>query len=368
MAQDGAEDSGPGEAPALEPAPMLLAAEVFGAQPEARMLLVGDGNFSFAEALLRLEVAGCQLVATAYETEAELEAAGFRDVFERAERLRARGMAVGMGVDATNLTDTLPADVMGPFDVIVFQFPQHPERRKIHLQRQLLRGFFASAVGQLAPEGSIVVSLCRGQGGTPAEEEPRKTSDTWQVQDAAAELGLLLRLVQPCPTEELELLGYRSTGYRCRGLRPSNADNMQDKSFNWDGSLTHVFCRDSIGAVAAYALVWSHDVSLWEPDGFEEEHLQVALRAAVCGEGGDASDGVEVTLELMDQYCRPEDGKRARTYRLTVRAQRRAVSQAAWRRACEGVSKQFSDAADRAQSVSLGALAGGAETVGRASG
>jgi len=326
----------PGESCSASPAIAVGVAETFGLRSRARALLVGDGNFSFADALGKLGT-GCAIAATALETHEQLVEAELQDVVERIARLRTQGIAVGLGVDAMNLADSLPADIQGTFDVVIFQFPQHPERRKIHLQRQLLRGFFASASTHLAPEGSIVVSLCRGQGGTPAEEVPRKGADTWQVQEAAAEVGFILQQVRPCPVQELEVLGYQSTGFRNRGLRETNANVVQDRGFNYKGSLTHVFCRETSTAFAAFPLERRHDISFWEPEDFSEEQLQQALSQGV-------GPGVDLELEMLDQYCK-EDGRRARTYRVRMSTIRRALTLPAFRKICEAVRDSISASA-----------------------
>ncbi|CAK0885838.1 unnamed protein product [Prorocentrum cordatum] len=224
---------------------------------------------------------------------------------------------------------------LAPFDRVIFQFPQHPERRKIHRHRELLRRFFASVLPHVAEGGEVLVTLCGGQGGTPAEREPRKASDTWQVQDAAAEAGLVLAAVHAFPAAALASLGYSSTGYRGSGLRASNSGLHQDRPFCVDGGLTHAFRAEGAGAVAAFPLCWSHDVSFWARTGFEEADLLCALRHA--GGGGP----LEVTAELLDEYHRPEDFRAARTYRLSVCARDRAVSQKAWRHWCESARAEM---------------------------
>jgi len=72
------------------------------------------------------------------------------------------------------------------FDRIVWNFPQHPERKKIQFQRQLLHGFFQSAAPLLAPGGSVWLTLKGGQGGSGAEEvgfAGRPPGTTWQCQE-----------------------------------------------------------------------------------------------------------------------------------------------------------------------------------------
>merc|ERR1711879_931340 len=106
-------------------------------------------------------------------------------------------------------------------------------------------------------------------------------------------------------------LGYESTGFRGKGLHGTTAEVYQDRAFNSDGSLTHVFCRDCIGATAAYPLEWTHDISFWTLESFcEEERLKITSEA--CGLQ------VESALVLLDQYVSPKDGKREEACRTGV--------------------------------------------------
>lgn len=287
------------------------------------VLVVGDGNLSFATALSAdAAAAACnlRLLATAYEDAAAHAGAFGGDAAERTERLAAQGAQVAYGVDATRLACTLPEGSRGPFARIIFQFPQHPDRHKIHRHRELLIAFFASAVGVLELGGEIVVSLCKGQGGTPAELGRRRVKDTYQVQDAAAAAGLVLRAVRPCPVDELLALGYSCTGFRAHErVATSRAAVQLDRPFHLDGSLTHVFCREGAGRVAIHPLVWHHDVSFWISGGYREAAFEAICRE-VCGEG------IAASLELLDEYDNPKDGRKARTYRIQMAAESRALS------------------------------------------
>lgn len=53
--------------------------------------------------------------------------------------------------------------------------------------RQLVQKFMEGAVHLLAAEGEVHVALCKGQGGTPAEESVRKWADHWQIVPCAGE-------------------------------------------------------------------------------------------------------------------------------------------------------------------------------------
>eukprot|EP00439_Symbiodinium_sp_Y106_P023672 s736_g2.t3 len=223
---------------------------LFGLKPNSKVLLVGEGNLSFASALAALKT-GAQVTATTYETEEE-HRQRFAGSSERCEALRDVGMAVAHAVDATNLAATLPTDIPRPFDRIIFQFPQHPSRSKIQLHRELLGCFLKAAEGILAEAGEVIVSLLRGQGGTAAETEQRRPKDTWQAVELGLEAGLLLRHVSSCPMKDLADLGYTTTGFRGQGLRDATAQVFQERAFNSDGSLTHCFCRPGFFAHQQY--------------------------------------------------------------------------------------------------------------------
>lgn len=60
--------------------------------------------------------------------------------------------------------------------------------------------------------GMIIVTLCKGQGGTDIEKTKRKWCDTWQIVSLAASACLILYRVQPFNVKELEI--YQCTGFR----------------------------------------------------------------------------------------------------------------------------------------------------------
>lgn len=71
---------------------------------------------------------------------------------------------------------------------------------------------FCSAVEVLEEGGEVYVSLCRGQGGTPADWPRRKWHDSWQVVAMAACADLVLQEVVPFVAHSLS--DYSSTGFR----------------------------------------------------------------------------------------------------------------------------------------------------------
>lgn len=296
-----------------------------------RVLVVGDGNFSFARAFLRANAArvasgAIALTATSLDSHAEL-----LRMYPSAEaalaELTAGGARVAHKVDATRLAEwrqrddtTTPTRAFSSFDRIVFNFPHFAaggaKRNKIHRHRQLLRDFFASATDVLAPDdGLVFVTLCAGQGGTPCDPKPRAPGDTWQVVQCAADAGLVLRDVHRCPVEKLAALGYFSVGYKLR-----------ERGFWTPESVTHVFTREAtsstpMGVAAPFPIDWTRAISFWTHDGFSEDKVATILRESFPAP-------MTLSLQLTDTYTCPQTGRHSVTYAFTVACAYSALSKA----------------------------------------
>lgn len=72
--------------------------------------------------------------------------------------------------------------------------------------------FIYSAVHVLKKHGQILMTLCKGQGGTPADQPMRAWHDSWQVVSMAANSGFILTKVLPFRAEDYTV--YTSTGFR----------------------------------------------------------------------------------------------------------------------------------------------------------
>ncbi|XP_006890833.1 PREDICTED: ferredoxin-fold anticodon-binding domain-containing protein 1 [Elephantulus edwardii] len=193
-----------------------------------RLLLVGEGNFSFAAALSEtLDPSTTRLVATCIQLPHDLD----RDPVASGnlQRLRQRGAEVRFGVDCTQLADAFELHDR-EFDRIYFNFPHCGRKAGVAKNRELLAKFFQSCADVLAEAGEVHVALCRGQGGTPADKPQREWHNSWQVVAMAALGGLILSDVHPFNCEAMP--GYKCTGYR-----------SQDKTFHTNGSLNHIFTR-----------------------------------------------------------------------------------------------------------------------------
>ena len=81
--------------------------------PSDFVLLVGEGNFSFARALARrFGGLGTRIVATSYDTREQV-LAKYPDATEILEELNTAGVTVVHGVDATQLETNLYLEVLG---------------------------------------------------------------------------------------------------------------------------------------------------------------------------------------------------------------------------------------------------------------
>ncbi|XP_033125307.1 ferredoxin-fold anticodon-binding domain-containing protein 1-like isoform X2 [Anneissia japonica] len=88
--------------------------------------------------------------------------------------------------------------------------------------------FFISASKFLVPDGKVLMTLCNGQGGTPADKPQREWFNSWQVVAMASYADLILTHTEEFVAEDFP--EYSCTGYRGQG-----------KGFNTEGAITHIF-------------------------------------------------------------------------------------------------------------------------------
>eukprot|EP00967_Tisochrysis_lutea_P084552 scaffold118244_cov32-Tisochrysis_lutea.AAC.1 len=169
----------------------------------SHMLLLGEGDLSFAASLATLWGECTRLVATTLQSERESLAQA--DVEDNIETVRACGGTVLFGVDATRLKTPEAVGRRKGFDRIIFNFPlvsgglPKDTPSATSANQALLREIFGNtaAGGLLCPDGELHVTIPRGQ---PYEQ--------WGLPTLAKLAGLRVKCA--IPFDAAAYPGYRS--------------------------------------------------------------------------------------------------------------------------------------------------------------
>jgi len=141
------------------------------AAPGDRVLVLGDGDCSFSNAVLgqrarRGDAEAEGLICTCLD-ERDVVTAKYGPAARKAiSALEASALSnICFGVDATALLDTLPRSVAAAdsFNCVVFNFP-HTGSQRVHENRAMLSSFFGNVGSVLVPGGRVDVAM---NGGPP---------------------------------------------------------------------------------------------------------------------------------------------------------------------------------------------------------
>ncbi|KAG7377850.1 hypothetical protein PHYPSEUDO_010900 [Phytophthora pseudosyringae] len=170
-----------------------------------RILVVGDGDFSFSLALA-VFLGGRNLVATCYDSKVDLKEK-YSNALLNCDALETAGAEVHFDVDATHLEKESWLDEAQPFQAIVFNFPHlgGATEEDVANNQKLLRDFFYSTRRYLHPtRGQVLVSL-------------RNTLfyNRWKIQEQAAASGF-----KPKRTEVFDASIY--SGYEPQRTHPAS--------------------------------------------------------------------------------------------------------------------------------------------------
>eukprot|EP00092_Neocalanus_flemingeri_P020910 GFUD01022653.1.p1 GENE.GFUD01022653.1~~GFUD01022653.1.p1 ORF type:complete len:361 (+),score=81.69 GFUD01022653.1:37-1119(+) len=210
---------------------------------------------------------------------------------ENMSYLKSRGCQVLQGVDAELLHEDARLANLS-FSRIIFMFPHVGGKMKIDKNRQLVLNVLKSAQKMLDRNGQVVITLCRGQGGTPFETIERVPADTWKIVETGHEAQFVLSQVYHFPHELFQQ--YYQVGYR--GLQ---------KGFNVEDSVVHVMelsepievlplenlnsiktkildaKEDSSFPVSLYPPRFIHHLSFWITDELSDKLLSQIISATV---------------------------------------------------------------------------------------
>ncbi|KAI4388567.1 hypothetical protein MLD38_000884 [Melastoma candidum] len=174
------------------------------------ILLVGEGDFSFAVSLAEAFGDATNMVATSLDSRSSV-VRKYRQGEKNLETLEEYGCTVLHGVDVNSMDRHLEPK---GFDMIVFNFPHAAcgsdyidERCELQIKRhrKLVKGFLMNAVPLLRWNGEIHVTTKTGH---PYSE--------WKVEELAEEVGL--KLLEEVGFSKWDYPGYHNK--KCYGSHP----------------------------------------------------------------------------------------------------------------------------------------------------
>ncbi|XP_057765400.1 uncharacterized protein At4g26485-like [Salvia miltiorrhiza] len=186
-----------------------------------RILLVGEGDFSFSTCLASAFGWASNMVATSFDSQAFL-VKNYRNALSNLVELRMRKCRVMLEIDATKMATHQLLSGM-KFDRIVFNFPFAgffkglPREAQIRLHRRLVSGFLENTKEMLSENGEIHIT-----------HKSNGFHGEWKLELVAFVHGL--RLVEAVDFDKVEWPGY-NTKYGFGG----------DHNFDCNPSITYKF-------------------------------------------------------------------------------------------------------------------------------
>ncbi|KAL2495816.1 putative protein-like [Forsythia ovata] len=174
-----------------------------------RILLVGEGDFSFSLCLAKAFGSASNIVASSLDSY-DVLIMKYKEANSNLDDLKNMGASILHGVDATKMKHRSDLGKQ-KFDRIIFNLPhagfhgQEMLPHVIRLHRKLLRGFFRNACGMLQENGEIHVS-----------HKTKRPYSEWKIEDLAVEYSLTLIECSDFKIEDYP--GYkhkRGDGSRC---------------------------------------------------------------------------------------------------------------------------------------------------------
>jgi len=124
----------------------------------AKILVVGDGDFSFSRGLIRSRPRrdGSSIVCTSYDT-ADVISRKYSNAAMIIAEIKRYKATVMHGIDCRKL-HTMRGLSQSKFARVIFNFP-HSGQQRVHVNKALLRDFFSSVRHVIIPNGEVHVTL-----------------------------------------------------------------------------------------------------------------------------------------------------------------------------------------------------------------
>ncbi|KAJ3045066.1 hypothetical protein HDV00_011791 [Rhizophlyctis rosea] len=163
-----------------------------------KILLIGEGDFSFAQALATALGTTSNITATSFDSQSDVfkKYPSARDTLQQ---LKSKIATILHSIDARTLSQNSKIASSSPFDRIVFNFPHvgGSQTEDVAENQALLSDFFAECLNLLSPNGEIHVAL---------RETPFYAR--WEIEELANGKGLKLKEKVGFENELFSSLGY----------------------------------------------------------------------------------------------------------------------------------------------------------------
>eukprot|EP01039_Chlorochromonas_danica_P002732 gene2732-2983_t len=274
---------------------------------DANVLVVGDGDFSFARSLSEKRL--CRsLVATTIDSPDKAKSAFPRSA-ENIQAIEKAGYHVKFEVDATAITTSFGSQ---RFDLLVWNFPHIIGKQNIRYNRQLLTAFLRSAGQAVTDSGKVKIALCEGQSGCGASNKV-EWDRSWKLAAQAAEAHLLITNIQSFDTDLFE--GYSQQGHRGHG---GTFAIGKAKQFDLQ--------RDGENRRGQQCVLFTHELHLVFPTVHPNLlSLEDEVRSAIIRVLGEKSEALW-TAFLVDLYPCPSSGLLSHVFQISYASLSRPFS------------------------------------------